>query len=129
VPSRARVGARRARRRGGAAPTVRCRHVFALRPRGMVVARPDRMTFKKLFLLGSVVAGAAYLQNKSRRERLFGQARDLLDRAKHRASDVTQRMEQRAESMGVTSRDNGLGSSMGTEAPGYGGISGSDIGG
>ncbi|KAB2906872.1 MAG: hypothetical protein F9K40_05835 [Kofleriaceae bacterium] len=87
------------------------------------------MTFKKLFLLGSAVAGAVYLQDKSRRERLFGQARDLLDRAKTRASDVTQRIERKAESMGATSRDNGVGSSLGTEAPGYGGIGGSGIGG
>lgn len=100
------------------------------------------MKLKNMLLLGGVLAGAAYLQNKSRRERVFGQARGLMDQAKTRASDLAHKVENRAREVadrvgtstastessgtssygaGATTRgDNGLGSSGG-----YGGVGGS----
>lgn len=81
------------------------------------------MTLKKMFMLGGVLAGAAYLQNKSRRDRLISQGRDLLDRAKTRASDVAHKVETRAHDVIDAARsDNGVGSSVGTSsASSYGG--------
>jgi hypothetical protein len=46
------------------------------------------MTIKNLLMLGGVLAGAAYLQDKGRRERLIGQARGLFDKAKARATEL-----------------------------------------
>jgi hypothetical protein len=46
------------------------------------------MTLKNLFMLGGVIAGAAYLKDQSRRERLFGQARGFLDKAKAKVEEM-----------------------------------------
>ena len=46
------------------------------------------MTIKNLLLLGGVLAGAAYLKDKTRRERLMGQARGFIDQAKSRATEI-----------------------------------------
>lgn len=84
------------------------------------------MTLKKLFILGGVLAGAAYLQNKSRRDRLITQGRDLFDRAKTRASKLAHRVESEArESAGSVGRGDGLGTTASTTAgvtSGYSGI-------
>lgn len=81
------------------------------------------MTFKKMFILGSVLAGAAYLQNKGRRDKVFGQARDLMDKAKTRASDVAHKVESKANDVIAAARsDNGVGTTLGTQsASSYGG--------
>lgn len=73
------------------------------------------MTMKKLLMLGGVLAGAAFLQNKQRRDRLFGQARDLFDKAKARTSDLaatSDREQNNTTSFGSQDRfdDNGIGS-------------------
>lgn len=84
------------------------------------------MTFKNMFLLGGVLAGAAYLQNKSRRDRLMTQGRDLLDKAKTRAADITHKVESKLEtrtgdSIASTKRDNGVSTSPSTASSTYGG--------
>jgi hypothetical protein len=77
------------------------------------------MTIKNLLMLGGVIAGAAYLQDKGRRDRLFGQARGLFDKAKARASELASQ----------TRHDNGVSQygagSTGRDAFGDSGISGS----
>lgn len=87
------------------------------------------MTIKNLFLLGSVLAGAAYLQNKGRRDRLVGQARGAIDRAKTRASELVSSVQHKTDNVGsdVSSfADNGIGSSVGsTSRYGDTGIGGS----
>ncbi len=80
------------------------------------------MTIKQILVIGGVIAAGVYLQNKSRRDRLFAQARDLLDMAKSRASDVAHRIEQQRDEMTVTARDNGVGTTTDAGAPGYGGF-------
>lgn len=67
------------------------------------------MTIKQVLVIGGVIAAGVYLQNKSRRDRLFGQARDLLDMARSRASDVAHRIEHRRDEMAAAARDNGVG--------------------
>lgn len=71
------------------------------------------MTLKNMFLLGGVLAGAAYLQNKSRRDRLMTQGRNLLDKARTRAVEITHKVESKLEpktgdSIPSTKRDNGV---------------------
>ena len=82
------------------------------------------MTFKNMFLLGGVLAGAAYLQNKSRRDRLIGQARGVLDNAKARAVDITHKVEAKLEPKTgdsvASKRDNGVSKSVGTPPSSYG---------
>jgi hypothetical protein len=46
------------------------------------------MTIKNLFILGGAIAGAAYLKDKTRRDRFMGQARGFIDKMKARASEV-----------------------------------------
>ena len=46
------------------------------------------MSIKNLLLLGGALAGAAYLKDKDRRDRLVGQARGFLDRMKSRATEL-----------------------------------------
>lgn len=46
------------------------------------------MTLKNLFILGGALAGAAYLKDKTRRERFLGQARGFIDQVKTRATEV-----------------------------------------
>jgi hypothetical protein len=46
------------------------------------------MTLKKLFILGSALAGAAYLKDKTRRDRFMGQARGFIDKMKTKATEV-----------------------------------------
>jgi len=94
---------------------------------GTIVARTDRMTIKNMLMLGGVLAGAAYLQNKSRRDRLFGQARGVIDKAKTRASDLAHQVEARSKSFAEsdalrssTDRDTGIGATGGNGNAGYG---------
>lgn len=62
------------------------------------------MTLKKLFVLGGALAGAALLQDKGRRERVFGQARGIFDQLKARASELASTANQPQ----VASRDTGM---------------------
>jgi hypothetical protein len=48
---------------------------------------------KKLAVLGTVLAGAALLQNKERRERLTQSAQGFIKTARERLGQVTQQME------------------------------------
>ena len=59
------------------------------------------MTIKKLFILGGALAGAAFLKDKTRRERFMGQARGFIDKVKTRATEVAGK----AESKGSESLD------------------------
>jgi hypothetical protein len=64
---------------------------------------------KKLAVLGTVLAGAALLQNKERRERLTQSAQGFIKSARERLGQVTQQMEDGANkgampSAGVTTR-------------------------
>jgi hypothetical protein len=75
------------------------------------------MTIKNLFVLGSVLAGAAYLQDKGRRERVFGKARGLIDQAKSRASELKGKLESKAtELTGSDRHDDGATSSAGSSS-------------
>jgi hypothetical protein len=55
---------------------------------GTDVAPFGAMTFKNLFILGGALAGAAYLKDKTRRDRFMGQARGFIDQVKSRASEI-----------------------------------------
>jgi hypothetical protein len=55
---------------------------------GTDVAPLVGMTLKKLIILGGALAGAAYLKDKSRRDRFMGQARGFIDQMKTKASEV-----------------------------------------
>ena len=46
------------------------------------------MTLKKLFVLGSMIGGAAYLSDRSRRQRFFRSSSDWLDRLATRAEEA-----------------------------------------
>jgi hypothetical protein len=92
------------------------------------------MTIKNMLMLGGILAGAAYLKDKTRRDRVTGKARDLIDQAKTRASSLAQRVESKSreltedlESADVSSvgasRGNGTSSSYGIG--GSGGLGGS----
>jgi hypothetical protein len=87
---------------------------------GTSVARLVGMTMKKLFMLGGVLAGAAYLRNKDNRDRLFGRVRDMLDKAKTSASDLGESSTSSSSSSSQSSRDNDIGSNYGSSS-GYGG--------
>lgn len=54
------------------------------------------MTLKNLFILGSALAGAAYLKDKTRRDRFMGQARGLIDKVKARATEVAGDVKEKA---------------------------------
>lgn len=82
------------------------------------------MTLKNMFMLGSVLAGAAYLQDKGRRDRVFGQARGLIDRAKSRASEIAGQIQSRTGQSTATTGDNGVSSSYGNQSS-YSGVGGS----
>jgi hypothetical protein len=56
------------------------------------------MTLKGMLMLGGVLAGAAYLQDKNRRDRVVGRARDLIDQAKTRAADISRQVESKVGS-------------------------------
>jgi hypothetical protein len=64
----------------------------------MIIAEPVSMTLKGMLMLGGVLAGAAYLQDKQRRDRAFGRARDMLDKAKSRVADVSRQVESAVDS-------------------------------
>lgn len=94
----------------------------------------SRMTIKNMLMLGGVLAGAVYLKDKTRRDRVLSRARDMLDQAKTRASGLAERVESRTrelardvESEDVSSvgasRGNGMTSSYGVG--GSGGLGGS----
>ena len=101
------------------------------------------MTLKNLVMLGGVLAGAAYLQNKNRRERVVGSARGALDKWKARAQELAHQVETKAHTFAetgafsanqavsssagaTTRRDNGTSSSgIGSGYGGSGGIGGS----
>lgn len=84
----------------------------------MEVAGYGDMTLKNIFMLGSVIAGAAYLRDKGRRDRLVGQARGVLDKAKTRATQIAGQIQSKgSESTGF---DSGVGKSAN-----YSGVGGS----
>jgi hypothetical protein len=75
----------------------------------------EHMTLKGLFMLGGVIAGAAYLGDKQRRDRLAGRARDLIDQAKTRAADISRQVEAKVdEVVDSTKRSEPAGSSYST---------------
>ncbi len=91
------------------------------------------MTLKKLAILGGVLAGAAYLQNKGRRDRAFTGARDMFDKVKSRAQEVGHQAQAKIDSVRGTEKTekkdpsfastttSGLGSSgMGNSGSSYG---------
>jgi hypothetical protein len=89
------------------------------------------MTLKTLVILGGAIAGAAYLQNKNRRDRVFTGARDLIDRIKTRAesvgsevqSKVQSTMEKAGSSVGSMGRnETSHSSSVGANPSGFGGM-------
>ena len=70
------------------AATPQRRRLNADRISGTGVALLMDMTLKNLFIVGGALAGAAYLKDKSRRERFLGQARGFMDQLKARATDL-----------------------------------------
>lgn len=75
------------------------------------------MTIKNILMLGGVLAGAAYLQDKKRRDRLVCQARDLLDKAKTRASGLADQVESKAHQVASwKGDDDGVGTSERTSS-------------
>ncbi|HUQ03393.1 MAG TPA: hypothetical protein VM261_12910 [Kofleriaceae bacterium] len=92
------------------------------------------MTIKNLLMLGGVLAGAAYLKDKTRRDRVFGKARDMLDQAKTRASGIAEKVESRTRDLSeqLGSQDTssvgasrGNGTTSGYGVGGTGGLGGS----
>lgn len=63
------------------------------------------MTIKKLFILGGALAGAAFLKDKTRRERFMGQARGFIDKMKTQATAVAGKVESK-ESESLDSMSN-----------------------
>lgn len=59
-----------------------------------------RLTMKKLLALGTVLGAAALLQNKSRRDRLMSQGRNLLDNVKRKAGELRSTSPDRESSKG-----------------------------
>ncbi len=79
---------------------------------GTVIAPSPGMTIKNMLMLTGLLAGAAYLRDKGRRDRLVGKARGLIDQAKTRASDLAHQVESKAsdagDSLTTHSKDNGV---------------------
>jgi uncharacterized protein YjbJ (UPF0337 family) len=85
---------------------------------GTVIAPHQDMTIKNMFMLTGLLAGAAYLRDKGRRDRLVGKARGLIDQAKTRAGDLAHQVESKASQAAsaldsTTSKDNGVSSGAG----------------
>ena len=59
----------------------------------------EDMTLKGMLMLGGVLAGAAYLKDKQRRDRVVGRARGLIDQAKTRVADVRTQVEEKVEAI------------------------------
>lgn len=81
---------------------------FVGRAAGTRVAALRCMTIKNLILLGGALAGAAYLKDKSRRDRLVGQARGIIDQAKTRATEIAGQVKAKgSEALEAVSHRNG----------------------
>ncbi len=65
------------------------------------------MTIKKLAVLGSVLAGAAFLQNKTRRDRLMRSATDLISNARDRLSRTAENLSDKTEDLGSSFGESG----------------------
>jgi hypothetical protein len=92
------------------------------------------MTIKNLLMLGGVLAGAAYLKDKTRRDRVLTRARGAIDQAKTRASGLAERVESKTRELQDTlksqdvssvgaSRGNGTSTNIGGSSS-YGGSGG-----
>jgi hypothetical protein len=51
-------------------------------PRGIALAVPLVTMIRKLAFLGSVIAASVYLADKTRRDKVFGKARPMIDNVK-----------------------------------------------
>lgn len=64
------------------------------------------MTIKNMLMLTGVLAGAYYLRDKGRRDRLMSKARGAIDKAKTRATELADKAESKgAEAMETLRRD------------------------